>query len=410
MVWNADPRHRLADLVAGSIDGMDRVRIGDEAKISANPDLVLMPTVGLATAFLGINARTVPFDDPSVREAVALGIDRQALVDAAFPSGSTVARYLTPCSVPHGCRGTAFPEVDRPAAKDLLDQAGFPTFTTTIAYADAPSSYLPNPAAAAENLRSQLAEIGITATLKPQPADALIAAVDSGKSPGLFLLGTVARMPDVTEFLERNVGSGAGRFGGVDRSLTAALKKAATAVSDDDRAPAYTAVNDALRRTVPLVPLAHPGWNVAYRSDVAAAHTSPLASERFAAMTPGDRRQIAWAQATEPESLYCADEDEADTLRACAQIGESLYAYEPGEASLLPALATDCQTPKPLTTWTCTLRRRVVFHDGSRLDAADVVMSFAAQWDAANPLHRGRTGDFRPFLERFRGFLNPPTP
>jgi hypothetical protein len=50
----------------------------------------------------------------------------------------------------------------------------------------------------------------------------------------------------------------------------------------------------------------------------------------------------------------------------------------------------------------------VRFHDGSRLDANDVVLSYAIQWDAAHPLHLGRTGEFRAFLDRFAGMLNVP--
>jgi hypothetical protein len=42
------------------------------------------------------------------------------------------------------------------------------------------------------------------------------------------------------------------------------------------------------------------------------------------------------------------------------------------------------------------------------LDANDVVLSYAAQWDTDNPLHRGRTGTFLAFQDRFGGFLNPP--
>ena len=44
--------------------------------------------------------------------------------------------------------------------------------------------------------------------------------------------------------------------------------------------------------------------------------------------------------------------------------------------------------------WTCTLRDSVTFHDGSTLDASDVMLSYAAQWDAISPLHVGRTGAF----------------
>jgi peptide/nickel transport system substrate-binding protein len=50
----------------------------------------------------------------------------------------------------------------------------------------------------------------------------------------------------------------------------------------------------------------------------------------------------------------------------------------------------------------------VVFHDGSRLDAGDVLTSFAVQWNAENPRHVGRTGTFATFAAWFGGFLNAP--
>ena len=59
-------------------------------------------------------------------------------------------------------------------------------------------------------------------------------------------------------------------------------------------------------------------------------------------------------------------------------------------------------------TWTCTLREGVTFHDGAALDANDVVVSYAAQWDTQHPLHVGRSGAFEYFPGLWGGFLNPP--
>ena len=62
-----------------------------------------------------------------------------------------------------------------------------------------------------------------------------------------------------------------------------------------------------------------------------------------------------------------------------------------------------------LVVWTCSLRKGVLFDDGARLDANDVVMSFAVQWDADHPLHAGHDGRFATFASWFGGFLNPPS-
>jgi ABC-type transport system substrate-binding protein len=75
---------------------------------------------------------------------------------------------------------------------------------------------------------------------------------------------------------------------------------------------------------------------------------------------------------------------------------------------VLPSLAEKCSPDAGLVTWTCTLRKDVLFGDGSRLDANDVVMSMAVQWDADHPLHRGESGDFATFRSLFGGYLDPP--
>ena len=125
-------------------------------------------------------------------------------------------------------------------------------------------------------------------------------------------------------------------------------------------------------------------------------------------MTPGDRRQLVWLAADEPEGLYCADEPSSVAQLACAQVFEGLLAFDAGNAAVRPALATACEPVPELTSWTCTLRSAVRFHDGATLDANDVVLSFAAPWDAEHPLHAGRTGTFQPFIDTFGGLLNAP--
>ena len=125
-------------------------------------------------------------------------------------------------------------------------------------------------------------------------------------------------------------------------------------------------------------------------------------------MDPGGRDTFVWMQNAEPIGLYCADETDGESLRACEQINESLLAFEVGGVDTVPALATSCDANEDLTVWTCTLREGVLFHDGSTFDANDVVMSYYVQWDAASPLHVGRDGSFTYFPGLFGQFLNAP--
>jgi len=139
-------------------------------------------------------------------------------------------------------------------------------------------------------------------------------------------------------------------------------------------------------------------------------HASPLGLENFSAMELSGQETLVWMQSAEPLSLYCADETDIESWRACAQVTESLYRFSVGGVTVEPALAEFCRPNEDLTVWTCALRKNVRFHDRSLLNANDVVMSLTVQWDAANPLHKGNSGAFLYFKELWGGFLNSPNP
>jgi ABC-type transport system substrate-binding protein len=113
-------------------------------------------------------------------------------------------------------------------------------------------------------------------------------------------------------------------------------------------------------------------------------------------------------QNAEPISLFCADETDGESLRACEQVTQSLLAYKVGGTEVEPALAESYEPNADLTEWTFHLRKDVKFHDGSTLDANDVVTSLNLQWDAGSPLHKGNTGAFDYWSGLFGTFLNAP--
>jgi ABC-type transport system substrate-binding protein len=86
-------------------------------------------------------------------------------------------------------------------------------------------------------------------------------------------------------------------------------------------------------------------------------------------------------------------------------VTETLYRYGLASANVEPGLALGCTASPNLQEWLCDLRPGVKFHDGSTLDANDVVMSFKVQWLASDPLHQGRTGEFVTFQSFFGAFL-----
>jgi ABC-type transport system substrate-binding protein len=236
---------------------------------------------------------------------------------------------------------------------------------------------------------------------------AFLDASDAGDLT-MYLLGWGADYPDATNFLDYHFGAGASaQFGAGFEDIQALLTQAAQIADPATRLDLYKQATELLKEHVPMVPVAHGGSGTAFRADVTNAQASPLGNEYFAVMDPGGRDTFVWMQNAEPIGLYCADETDGESLRACEQINESLLSYEVGGTAVKAGLASEWSANDDGTVWTFNLRS-ATFHDGSAFDANDVVMSYYVQWDAASPLHVGRDGNFTYFNALFGAFLNAP--
>lgn len=407
--WASEGAQRKLELESGTVDGIDNPSPDDFAAIEGNSDLQLIRRPALNTFYVGMTRTYPPFDDVRVRQAVAMGIDRQRIVDNFYPAGSEVASHFTPCAIPNACVGEEWYEYNPQAAMDLLEAAGFPDgFETTIYYRDVFRGYLPEPGLVATDLQAQLAAIGITAKIEVMESGAFIAESSAGNLNGIHLLGWGADYPHVTNFLDYHFGQSQTQFGASYPEIYTQLQQGAQIADPDEAAPYYEAANNAIKEQVPMVPIAHGGSGAAYRADVVGGQASPLTNEVFYVMQPGDRTTFVWMQNAEPISLYCADETDGESLRACEQVVEALLSYEINGTAVQPGLATACTPNADLTVYTCNLRQGVKFHDGSSLDANDVVVSWAVMWDAAHPLHKGNTGVFEYWATLWGSLLNPP--
>lgn len=87
-------------------------------------------TPALGVYYLAPNLRDAPFDDPRVRRALSMAIDREAIVERLLPPGTTAASNIVP-AVTSGYNGTPADYADAPVgermqqARALLAEAGY---------------------------------------------------------------------------------------------------------------------------------------------------------------------------------------------------------------------------------------------------------------------------------------------
>ena len=391
--WSPDPAQRLQALQSGAIDGYDGVSANEIAAIKADPTLQLASRLGLNVFYIGLINTFAPFDNLKVRQAIAMGIDRQHIVDAFYPPGSEAASHFTPCSILYGCAGDAWYEFDVHAARTLLVQAGYAGgFQTKLFYRDVIRDYQPQVSKVAQDIQAQLKEnLNINVESVPVESNAFIKGINSGRFDGLYLHGWSAAYPHITNFLDNRFSRNSLQFGSAFPEIYDNMIAGAQSSIPAEAEKYYMDANNAIRKFVPVIPIAHAGSAVAYRADVENPQVSPLAIEVFSYARPGNRNAFTWMQEAEPNSLFCADETDVESLRACAQVMEGLYAYEVNGTAIKPALATECLPDAEQTIWICTLRQGVSFHDGSELDSSDVVATFNMALNPGSPNHKGST-------------------
>ncbi|MBL8669713.1 MAG: ABC transporter substrate-binding protein [Alphaproteobacteria bacterium] len=174
---------RVAQLKAGQLDLIVRVPASDVATLERDPKLtvVKVDTVYVFNMELDMRDKTPqvtakdgsalaknPMQDPRVREAIDLAIDRKALAEIAMEGlGKAQNQLVTPSIFGYS---KALPErkYDPAAAKKLLADAGYPNgFKSMFSFT---ADRLPGDRQVGTSVAQMLAAIGIDAQASAQPA------------------------------------------------------------------------------------------------------------------------------------------------------------------------------------------------------------------------------------------------
>jgi peptide/nickel transport system substrate-binding protein len=185
---------RVAQLKAGQVDLIVRVPASDVPTLERDAKLtvVKVPTVYVFNMEIDLRDKPPqvfakdgsalaknPFQDPRVREAIDLAIDRKALAEIAMEGlGSPQNQLVTPSIFGYSKKVPA-PKYDPARAKALLAEAGFPNgFKVTLSFT---SDRLPGDRQVGTSLAQMLAAIGIDAQANAQPAAVFFPARTRGE-------------------------------------------------------------------------------------------------------------------------------------------------------------------------------------------------------------------------------------
>ncbi len=123
---------RTIALETGEIDLAYDLAVNDIPKVNDNDKLTVFEVPSLSCWYISMNMNKEPFNNPLVREALSMAIDRQTIIDTINAgSGQPADAIIAPAVF--GYYSTGVPEYDTAKAKELLVEAGYPDgFSTTL--------------------------------------------------------------------------------------------------------------------------------------------------------------------------------------------------------------------------------------------------------------------------------------
>ncbi|HSJ37767.1 MAG TPA: ABC transporter substrate-binding protein, partial [Planococcus sp. (in: firmicutes)] len=178
-----DSQVRAADLETGNVHIIDPVQPNEVERINNSGVASVLQTPASSLAYLGFNHEKEPFNNPLVRQAISLAIDREAIISGIYDDfGIPAIGPLAPGVFGYSEDVDAV-EYNMEEARALLAEAGMEDgFSTTISTNDSPQRQQ-----TAVLVQEALAELNIDASINVMEFGAYLDLTSAGEHD-LFIL------------------------------------------------------------------------------------------------------------------------------------------------------------------------------------------------------------------------------
>lgn len=288
LVFDITPKSslRVAKLITGECDAVAFPSQNDLEIIREREDLTLLEKPGLNVGFWAFNTSKPPFDNPKVRRALALAIDKTSLLEAVYLGQATRAKSLVPsASWAHqsNMQDLGYNPV---AARKLLDEAGIPfNFTMNIWAMPVQRAYNPNAMKMAQLMRSYLAEVGVTVNIVSYDWARFRENLTLGMHDSV-LIGWSADNGDPDNFYRplltcSAIPSGTNRARWCNEDYDTLIESALKTDNANERRVYYHRANNIIFDETPLVPIAHAYQYQAVSNNISGMVINPFGGIRF---------------------------------------------------------------------------------------------------------------------------------
>ncbi|WP_096188126.1 glutathione ABC transporter substrate-binding protein [Evansella halocellulosilytica] len=259
---------RVGELETGGAHIIYPVSPSDKARVDGHEAASVYEQESLSLAYIGFNMQEEPFDDPKVRQAVSMAINKDEIIEGVMDGTAT------PAVGPIGEQVFGFSDqvdalpYDPERAQELLAEAGYEDgFSTTIWTNESRERE-----DIAELLQAQLAPIGIDVEIEVLEWGTYLDSTAEGEHD-MFILGWVTVTGDADYgmhalFHSDNFGAPGNRTFMDNEELDELLDEARRESDEDIRADLYEQAMEILVEEAPMLYLYHNTYLVGLRDEV----------------------------------------------------------------------------------------------------------------------------------------------
>ena len=280
-----DATIRMEKLKAGDCDVIADPPAAEIAALPGDTPIVVEERPGANVAYLAFNTTQAPFDQPTVRKAVNMAIDKQAIVDRVYHGAAVAATTPIPPDMWSHAEGLAGDPHDREAARKLLAEAGAGNLSMRILVPDAARPYDPDPAQAADMIRDDLAAVGIKAEIVTDDLDGFLEKAADPERDGAVLFGWSDDNGDPAGFFSTLLDCDTVGITNLaqwcDARFSKLIQEARALSGQEARSAGYKQAQAIFVDQAPWVAIAHATETVAHGKDVTGFVVDPLGRHRF---------------------------------------------------------------------------------------------------------------------------------
>ncbi|RYC37842.1 ABC transporter substrate-binding protein SapA [Pectobacterium zantedeschiae] len=285
---------RLSKLLTGECDVLAYPAASQLTILRNDPRLRLSLRPGMNVAYLAFNVRKSPLDDRRVREAIALAINNDRLMQSIYYGTAETAASILPRASWAYDNESQVTEYNPQKARQILQELGLTNLNLRLWVPSASQSYNPSPLKTAELIQADLAQIGVTVTIVPVEGRFQEARLME-LSHDLTLAGWATDSNDPDSFFRPLLSCAAIRSQSnyahwCDPTFDEVLQNALSSQQLSKRIDYYQQAQRILAEQLPVLPLASSLRLLAYRYDMKGLVLSPFGNASFAGVFREDQQ------------------------------------------------------------------------------------------------------------------------